>query len=468
MFFQSVVSPANESIIVALQLVQEVLPDDWIVFADSKCFRYLQISSNYAAKAIQKEINVKYNGSVAIFVHCVKLDDNHDIFKLCPNLSVFDDDDYVDFCQKGATLCWGMNQFTTCVGANFDESKELWHDIPNTYIDLNPYQETSYKTTCRSLSCGRLIPLRFNSYRCSDCASVLKKLKSRLKSASQETASATTTNKNLTHAQAQKKLSDLARDLSLTKKKNIYLKEKIKKLESLLSKEGVQLDEGDSNHFRSILENANLSEAQQIFLDQQLAYASAKDPRTHTWHPAMIRWALKIKSHSTAAYEAMRDSGFVNLPHSRTLFDYSHCINTTVGVNKELLKMVVQDIQDIEKKGDVEAANQYHTLIFDEMYISQNLVYRKSDGALMGYSFLDEVDQELRQFDAYVDGEKEPPPLPLASTMLAYMVKGLTTNVKSVIAAFPCKDLNKLMIHAHTWDVIEQCEAHRVKILVIV
>ena len=41
------------------------------------------------------------------------------------------------------------------------------------------------------------------------------------------------------------------------------------------------------------------------------------------WHPRMIKWCLNIKLHSSAAYEAIRESGFISLPSSRTLRDYT-------------------------------------------------------------------------------------------------------------------------------------------------
>lgn len=464
---QVLVPPSTEAITEALNMVQAVVPDEWLVLADSQGFHFLLITSK-KSMAIQREIILSYDGTTSVIVHCVKLEEENEIVKLYPEPVKFEKDDYKQFCTKGLTLCWGMQQFSVCCGADMEDAKHLWNETPDTYIDLNPYQETTYESTCRSNRCQRLIPKRFNSFRCANCASVLKNLKNRVKSAASGNVSAHTTNKNLTSAQAKEKLSNVAKELKNTKKKVSYLKSKIEKLEKLLEEEGVDIPEDDSACFRNILEKSNLSEEQQIFLDQQLAYSKASDPRAHRWHPAMIRFALKIKSHSTAAYEAMRDSGFIKLPHSRTLFDYSHCIDAKIGVNQDLLKMVVEDIQKVEERGGRDSEDQYHALIFDEMYVSQNLVYRKKDGALMGYAHLDEVDKEVQQFSSYIEGKTESRSLPLASTMLAFMVKGLTSNVKSVIAAYPCKDLNRTMIHARVWEVIEHCEGAGVKILVLV
>ena len=45
----------------------------------------------------------------------------------------------------------------------------------------------------------------------------------------------------------------------------------------------------------------------------------------------MIKWCLNIKLHSSATYEAIRESGFVSLPSSRTLRDYTHHIRSGTG-----------------------------------------------------------------------------------------------------------------------------------------
>ena len=45
----------------------------------------------------------------------------------------------------------------------------------------------------------------------------------------------------------------------------------------------------------------------------------------------MIKWCLNIKLRSSAAYEAIRDSGFISLPSSRTLRDYTHHMKSGTG-----------------------------------------------------------------------------------------------------------------------------------------
>jgi len=34
------------------------------------------------------------------------------------------------------------------------------------------------------------------------------------------------------------------------------------------------------------------------------------------WHPMIVKWCLYLRQKSTAAYDALRDSGFIRLPES--------------------------------------------------------------------------------------------------------------------------------------------------------
>ncbi|KAK3924777.1 Transposable element P transposase [Frankliniella fusca] len=358
-----------------------------------------------------------------------------------------------------------MTQYQVCAGAAFEAGKNLWNDIPNSYIDLNPYLESSYVSTCRATNCNLLIPLRLGSSRCQSCSKILRSLKGRYKTSNESEYNENTRNDLLSKSQTKAKLKDKQEKNRAAQKRNKYLEKKIKKMEEMLDKEGVDLEENLSIEFSNILQTAPLSEMQQLFLDQQMKYAAVKDKRQHRWHPAMIRLAIKIRNTSAAAYEIMRDSGAVNLPHSGTLFDYTHSIEAQVGVNSGLVEMFSKQVKQLSVE---ESRELYHVLIFDEMYISQNLVYRKSDGALIGYAHYDDTDKEVQRFEAYFEGNIKEPKPDMAVTMLGFMVKGITSNQKCVVAAYPCKSLNKFMIYSRAWEVVSHCEGAGIKILAMV
>ncbi len=55
-----------------------------------------------------------------------------------------------------------------------------------------------------------------------------------------------------------------------------------------------------------------------VLWDQQIENSKKPDTRQYRWHPIMIKWCLNIKLISSAAYHAIRSSGFITLPSERT------------------------------------------------------------------------------------------------------------------------------------------------------
>ena len=122
----------------------------------------------------------------------------------------------------------------------------------------------------------------------------------------------------------------------------------------------------------------NQQSFQRIFWEQQLKYNSLKNPKSMRWHPLIIKWAMHIKCKSTAAYDAMREIGFIHLPSKRTLFNYSNFIKDTCGLSNEALKHLKSEAV---KKGLLEKDYlTYVGILFDEVKIKEDLVYNKHTG----------------------------------------------------------------------------------------
>lgn len=181
----------------------------------------------------------------------------------------------------------------------------------------------------------------------------------------------------------------------------------------------------------------------------------------------MIRFALHLKMVCTnTGYKSLRS--FLELPSERRLFDYSHVYEVKEGCHNEIIQDVGKEVAAMEK-----GYQQYHTLFFDEIYISQNLVARKSDGQVVGYCHLDEVNEEIlkleKSVEAAAQGTPEGPVRPaIAKTVLAYMVKGTASKVKRVVAAYSISALTKEDIFTYTWEVVERLESSAIKIVAIV
>ena len=83
----------------------------------------------------------------------------------------------------------------------------------------------------------------------------------------------------------------------------------------------------------------------------------------------------------------IKDSEFLQLPHSRTLRDYTHYINFRPGRNAEILLKIKNDC-------DFDSLPEFKRNIliaFDEIKIKQGLVYSSETGELIGFCQLGNI-----------------------------------------------------------------------------
>lgn len=435
------------------------LPKRWVAIADS-CGFHLVLHSPVSPLSIQREIFISYNGNVSIYFHCTLVPSFEEIFRLSSATRIMYDSSSVQkFCQHGITLAKQFLLYNSCVGANDQETKKVRYMIQGAYHDTNPYHESNYQETCRSLACRRLVQLG-HGVRCKECAKLAKLISQRKSFLLAPTADPSTSNEYLTREQAMNKLHEQTETIMKKNKQLAYYK-----VQRMLASEGVDIDAELSDQFTDILLSSNkLTDNQKMLLMEQWSQSNKSNSRNHIWHPSMIRLALHIYSTSPAGYRALRDSGALKLPCVRTLFDYSHAIKAKEGVHDELLSLVQEKVATYAEK-----YKEFHVLLCDGMHISQNLVYRKQDGVLVGYTHLDDVKEEVDRFEKFLEGKEQgQPDRVLATEILAFMVKGMASDVKCVIACYPCKVLTAEMMYKWSWDVIRACEIRNIKILAFV
>ena len=130
---------------------------------------------------------------------------------------------------------------------------------------------------------------------------------------------------------------------------------------------------------------------QRLFWEQQLKFHKFKGKTGMKWHPMMIKWCLYMRSKSAKAYDAMKEAGFISLPRSRTLFDYSHCTKTLTGFQDDML------VNEANLLGlHNENWKSYVGLLQDEIRIKSGLVYDRFTGELVGYIDLDKFGNSLQ------------------------------------------------------------------------
>jgi len=76
------------------------------------------------------------------------------------------------------------------------------------------------------------------------------------------------------------------------------------------------------------------------------------------------------------------------------------------------------------------------TVVLDEMYVKEGLVFDKATGSLIGYQDLGEVNNIIHDAESRLNGSCDSQ-RPLAKVMLVFMVRGLFTPLKYPYVQFP-------------------------------
>lgn len=124
----------------------------------------------------------------------------------------------------------------------------------------------------------------------------------------------------------------------------------MKKIEDSTNVQGITVDDYlhedlsqiVEEHTPSIVEQFPEGSFKRLFWEQQRE-ALRSSSRQMRWHPTMIKWCLNIKLRSPAAYEAIWDSGFISLPSSHTLRDYTHHIKSSTGFQPEVTEQLIKE-----------------------------------------------------------------------------------------------------------------------------
>lgn len=222
----------------------------------------------------------------------------------------------------------------------------------------------------------------------------------------------------------------LVNTVKTVRKENLKLKKDIQKYMAELETVGVSIQEELSHNFENILEGSG-DEFHKLFFKEQKKRWSGKAGK---WHPTLIRFALLIHSYSPSVYKLLKNTGILKLPSQSTLIDYTHFIKPQCGFSMERffeLKNLAENF-----KGHQRCV----ALMFDEMKISEKLVYSKDEvvGFIdLGSEFLNKLQE--RQ---------------LASHILALHVVGISTDVKYPIAYFAVNNMKAELMYSLIWKCI--------------
>ena len=164
-----------------------------------------------------------------------------------------------------------------------------------------------------------------------------------------------------------------------------------------------------------------------VLLNDQ-AKALTVPKRQMRWHPLIIKWCLRMFTKSHAAYDDLRESGFLNLPSGRLLSDYKNLSSPLSGWQSSTLAEMKLKFE----KTKVGKRGQLGGLFFDEVKIKEGLVFNPSTFELVGFTDLDDDETELPSIGQLKESDSRPENK-LATHFLQFYFKSLFAKFD-----FPC------------------------------
>ncbi len=374
-----------------------------------------------------------------------------------------------------ATLISILDSSNVCPGNTRSCHVEMAHSQKGKFVgpngEIKAVLETGYPvtqsgevfpSTVRATECEMLV----HGSKCSTCkayGSTLRAMYSRWARKS-ATASKFANNRYLSTPQKTDKLKGLQEKASSAEKEVKKLRDRIQHSSET---NGINVDSSLHQDLRSIMNenNGNIREQfpegsfRRLFWDQQFQSAQLNDARQMRWHPTMIKWCLNLKLLSSAAYHSMRTSGFMKLPSERTLRDYTHFFKSKSGFQVEVDQMLKKEAQ----LDSIPDWKKYVVLLFDEMKVKESLVYDKHTAQVIGFIELGEVNNHLTQLEQACTHQDTPHPV--ATHVLALMVRGIFSTLRFPFAHFPSGAISSDQLFPIMWEAVERLERLGFKVI---
>ena len=183
------------------------------------------------------------------------------------------------------------------------------------------------------------------------------------------------------------------------RKKTGALKQMGKIVNEVIRKSAVSVDADLHSDLLDIMSKHSHSSDQfkEMFWLQQKQAFSQKTMKSMRWHPTLIKWCLYLHHKSSGAYEMLRNSGVICLPSGRTLRDYRNFAPVSPGLSISTDKQLV----DLANKNS-ESHGKYVSILIDEMYVKEGLVFDKHNGQITGFIDLGEINNYFTDLENIV------------------------------------------------------------------
>ena len=232
----------------------------------------------------------------------------------------------------------------------------------------------TYNVTIRHVNCDILT----DNVKCSPCTvyrSTLRALYSRYIKQKRSIQTSPRSHVNLRYLRTPEKWKRFnslkARAKAATRKVNLLLE----KVKGMSANDGVQLDEQLDQDIVAIMDecrehvesNYSPDSFERLFWEEQKKARQLKSSKQMRWHPMLIKWCLKMKLMSSAAYSAFRSSGLLMLPSERTLRDYTHWMKAKPGFQIEVDRQLIEEA----KLDTIPDYKKYVCIVFDEVKVKE-------------------------------------------------------------------------------------------------
>jgi len=163
---------------------------------------------------------------------------------------------------------------------------------------------------------------------------------------------------------------------------------------------------------------------------------------------------------SGSSYDAL--SRVLVLPTDRTLRDYTHFVKGGMGIQVDVTKQLrsetnVDELEDWQK---------YVAIVFDEVKIKEGIVYNKHDCRIVGFIDLGVINNTLLTFENSLS-DNSIQPMPVASHMLTFMVRGLFIRLRFPYAYYPTGGITADLLFPIAWEVVRNLECAGFKVISI-
>ena len=335
-----------------------------------------------------------------------------------------------------------LSSYKLCdgIGNNFEPNiKIVCHSLNfnsiSTFSMDEPFAVTTYYRTRECQLIGETNEI------CDPCATFVKKEKRKIDAKKRKASSALPAKAPYSSASQ----SRLAATVKNDRKVIGELENENKKLRAQLeycrkqladSNVTVEVDNELSQDLFNIMESNDVTPFMKLFWEEQKKNLGRNKVGIR-YHPMIIRYCLSLAAKSPSAYKELQE--VLVLPCLRTLRDYKNYIRPTTGFSPEI-------IEELKKlTGNYRGHERFVSLLMDEMKIRCNLVFRNDE--LVG--FIDLGDPDVN-YATITEEELDD----LATHALAFIVRGVSTNLKFCIAYFATKGATALQLFTLFWEAV--------------